>query len=509
VKDRLSRREFLKVLGLLPLTYLSSHIKPSYTTGESGQKLNILIILFDAFSAHNISLYGYHRKTTPNIERLANQAIVYHNHYAAGNFTTPGTASLLTGTYPWTHRALQINSQVYEKVQTNNIYALFNDYHRITYSHNQLVNILQAPFSGDINHNKPREDLTLGENKWVSQIFRSDEDAATVSWARAIGKTEAGYASSLFLSNIFKSLNDRRNERMALDFPLGLPVSSLDNYLLEDAVDWLISEIKDYPTPFLGYFHFLPPHAPYHTRQEFVGAFENTPIPNPQKPRHPLARKGRAKREYGLEIYRQTYDEFILYVDHEFHRLYQALERAGVTENTIIILTTDHGEMFERDILGHTTPSLHDPLLRIPLLIFEPGREERIDIHSNTSAVDLLPTLLYFTGKPIPPWIEGCVLPPNNSTLENRSIFALDAKTNNPLKPLKSASAMIIKERYKLTEYFGYRFLPRGDTLIELFDIDNDYQEMNDLYETHPEIVNQLRRELNQRIQITDEPFQE
>ena len=68
---------------------------------------------------------------------------------------------------------------------------------------------------------------------------------------------------------------------------------------------------------------------------------------------------------------------------------------------------------------------------------------------------------------------------------------------------------MIIKERYKLTEYFGYRFLPRGDTLIELFDIDNDYQEMNDLYETHPEIVNQLRRELNQRIQITDEPFQE
>ncbi len=507
MEDQLNRREFLKLLGLLPFVYLSTHIKPMENTGKSGAQPNILVILFDAFSSHNISLYGYLRQTTPNIARLANKAVVYHHHFAAGNFTTPGTASLLTGTYPWSHRALQINSQVYGKVQTRNIYALFKDYHRITYSHNQLVNILQAPFSEDIDHNKPREDLTLGENKWVSQVFRNDEDAATVSWATVIGKTEAGYASSLFLSHIFNSLNDRRNEHMAAAFPLGLPVSSLDNYLLEDAVDWLVSDIETYPTPFLGYFHFLPPHAPYHTRQEFVGAFENTPIPNLLKPRHPLARKGRAKREYGLDLYRQTYDEFILYVDAEFNRLYQILERAGVTENTIIILTSDHGEMFERDILGHTTPSLHDPLLRIPLLIFEPGRDRRLDIHSNTSAVDLLPTLLQITGKPIPPWIEGIVLPPYQTADNSRSIYALEAKTNNPVKPLTSASAMILKDKYKLTKYFGHRFLPKGDTLIELYDIHNDPEEMHNLAKDKASLVAELTTELDSQLASADKPF--
>ena len=65
---------------------------------------NIIIIVFDAFSAYHISLYGYQRETAPNISRLAERAIVYHNHYAGGNYTTPGTASLLTGAQPWPSR---------------------------------------------------------------------------------------------------------------------------------------------------------------------------------------------------------------------------------------------------------------------------------------------------------------------------------------------------------------------------------------------------------------------
>ena len=114
MNNRFSRRDFLKLAGLLPLGLYAprwSRILDAHTLAQEKPK-NVLVIIFDAFSAYDISFYGYHRQTTPNIDRLAKRAIVYHNHFAAGNFTTPGTASLLTGVLPWTHRALNLNGKI-------------------------------------------------------------------------------------------------------------------------------------------------------------------------------------------------------------------------------------------------------------------------------------------------------------------------------------------------------------------------------------------------------------
>jgi arylsulfatase A-like enzyme len=508
MKSKIDRRGFLKLLGLLPLSGFASHLKPSqFLKSDANRKPNILIIVFDAFSSHNISLYGYPRKTTPNLDRLASRATVYHNHYSAGNFTTPGTASILTGTYPWTHRALQINSEVQEKYQTRNIFHLFNDYHRFSYSHNPLVSILQNQFSNDLDLYKLREELTLGENKWLPMVFRSDEDAATVSWSRATLKSEQDFSTLLFLPYLFNYIKEHRNKQMENVFPLGLPISSLDNYLLEDAIDWLLSEVPNIPQPFLGYIHLLPPHAPYNTRSEFIDAFRNQELPYKKKAKHPLARTGRIKLQHGMDYYRQTYDEFILYVDFEFDRLYSSLDKIGILDNTLLILTSDHGEMFERGIMGHTTPSLHDPILRTPLVIFNPGQKARKDIYTKSSAVDILPTVLHLTGKPVPSWIEGIILPPYNPILEERSIFALEAKTNNPSRPLKSASAMILKDQYKLTNYFGYKYLPRGADITELYDIDSDPEELTDLSSKHPSIVADLSAELMSLIEKADAPY--
>ena len=109
---------------------------------------------------------------------------------------------------------------------------------------------------------------------------------------------------------------------------------------------------------------------------------------------------------------RTNYDEFILYVDHEFGRLMENLESNGLLDNTWVILTSDHGELFERGIAGHLTPVLYQPVIRVPLLIFEPGRTIRQDVYSNTSTVDLLPTLLHVTGQKLADWSEGTPLPP-------------------------------------------------------------------------------------------------
>lgn len=87
----LNRREIIKLFSLLPFTYFlpPQAQKSFYINPESKQK-NILILVFDALSASNVPLYGYPRNTTPKLLEIANQAIVYHNHFSGGNYTTPG-----------------------------------------------------------------------------------------------------------------------------------------------------------------------------------------------------------------------------------------------------------------------------------------------------------------------------------------------------------------------------------------------------------------------------------
>ena len=97
---------------------------------------------------------------------------------------------------------------------------------------------------------------------------------------------------------------------------------------------------------------------------------------------------------------RRWYDEYILYVDSEFARLYHHLEENGILENTWLVLTADHGEMFERGITGHQAPPMFQPLVRIPLVIFAPGQESRVDIYERTNAIDVLPTLMQRRSSP-------------------------------------------------------------------------------------------------------------
>jgi arylsulfatase A-like enzyme len=504
---QLSRREFIKLFSLLPIYYSAPRFGNLEISKTEKDTPNILIIVFDAFSAYHIPFLGYPRNTTPNLNRLIERGTVYHNHYAAGNFTTPGTASILTGTYPWTHRAFRINNEVHEDYQSRNIFHLLDDFHRITYSHNSLVNILQKQFTDDIDLYIPRGDLTFGGNKFLSALFKKDEDAATVSWARMITEEDGEFSSSLFISHLINYVQKKLTTGLEKKFPLGLPKAGLESFTLEDAINLLTANMDQFPQPFLGYFHFMPPHAPYATRSDFFGEFNYDHLHIKRKPKHPLAKPGKAKIPTDLSQYRQAYDEFILYVDAEFNRLFSDLEQSGLVDNTLLILTSDHGELFERGIWGHTTPSLHNPVVKIPLLIFEPGQEKRKDIYTPTSAVDILPTLLHILGRSIPSWSEGLVLPPYKDMPEDRSIYALEAKMNKPNKKVETGSALILKGKYKLTNYFGYKFLPNEDPLVELYDLENDPEEFSDISAKHRVLVTRLKEEVMAKIENADSQF--
>jgi arylsulfatase A-like enzyme len=113
-------------------------------------------------------------------------------------------------------------------------------------------------------------------------------------------------------------------------------------------------------------------------------------------------------------------------------------------------------------------------------MIFEPGREQRLDIHTPTSAADVLPTLAHVTGKPIPAWTEGAVLPPFAEADPERSVFVVRAAKNDPAAPITRASTALVRANYKLLYFFG--FPERGiDELVKLYDLEKDPEEMTDL----------------------------
>jgi len=153
MKDQFTRRDFLKLAGLLPPS-VAAPWRLDTLYNQQGQQ-NVIVIVFDALSAYHVSLLGYQRETMPNLARLAERAVVYHNHYAGGNYTTPGTASLLTGTHPWTHRAFQHNGTVSESFAKKNIFSVFQTYYRFTYTHNLWADTLLKQLKSEVDNCEP------------------------------------------------------------------------------------------------------------------------------------------------------------------------------------------------------------------------------------------------------------------------------------------------------------------------------------------------------------------
>src|ERR1051325_2382293 len=118
---KITRRDFLKTSFWSVISFLGSRMSPRLNQSLS-QAPNVIVLVFDTLSARHLSLYGYPRLTTPHLTQFAEKATVYHRHYAAGNFTSPGTASLLTGLYPWTHRAFEQAGIISKKMVDQNLF---------------------------------------------------------------------------------------------------------------------------------------------------------------------------------------------------------------------------------------------------------------------------------------------------------------------------------------------------------------------------------------------------
>jgi arylsulfatase A-like enzyme len=169
-----------------------------------------------------------------------------------------------------------------------------------------------------------------------------------------------------------------------------------------------------------------------------------------------------------------------------------------------VVVTSDHGEMFERGEKGHTTPLLYEPVMHIPLLISAPGQNTRRDIYAPTNAVDLLPTFVKLAGNPIPAWCEGQPLPELGGQEDmERASYTIEAKLSSAFGPLGRSTVAMRKGDYKLIYYKGYE----AEDSFELFDLSDDIEELKDLALENTVLAKQMKDELLEAFHAANKPY--
>ncbi|MBI5840043.1 MAG: sulfatase-like hydrolase/transferase [Chloroflexi bacterium] len=491
-----SRRDFLKIAAVTSASLaLSRYLpwkQPSHSLEGSSDR-NVIILVFDAMSARHLSVYGYPRKTTPNFERFAGRANVYHAHYSPGNYTVPGVSSLLTGLHPWTHRAVNLSGLVARDLADRNIFERLDArYHRFAFSQNVWATNILTQFENGIDEFLPSSAFSQF-SMVASEAFPNDPRSAHQAYDDFMfdfidspASLGFGLAERFYFEQKKKRMFERKYPR-GIPQPRNYPLV----YKLDQVFDGIIETLETLEQPFFAYIHVFSPHAPYRARRDFVGIFDNGWNPTP-KPEHVFSE---GETEETVQKNRIWYDEYIANVDDEFGRLLDSLEKSGVLGKSYLMVTSDHGELIERGVKGHVTPLMYEPLVNIPLLVSTPGQVEGKQIHTPTSSVDILPTILKAAGHEIPTWVEGQLLPEfGSTTAEDRPIYMMDAKSGSSFGKFSTATFAMRKGKYKIILYRGYKAYE--EDAFEVYNLENDPEELDDLVLKNDPVVVELKSEL-------------
>lgn len=493
-----TRRDFLKLAGLLPAGMAWQKI------ASQADEPNIIILVLDALSANNMSLYGYQRNTTPNISQFAQRASVFHSHHSAGTFTTPGTSSLLTGMYPWKHRALSLGGIILRELAANNIFKLLgNKRYSVGFTQNQLAEFILSQFDEWMDLHIPLG--TFSEQEQATFIpGNKDRLIRQRVFGQFLFGNTAPPASLLFggikhFEELLAAGSNRTSDTRSRY------INEDRFFIIEKVFNKIVERIPGFNSPFFAYIHLLPPHEIYAPGPEFDDKFMDDWHPA-RKQRHPVLSSWEGNPS--LDQLRRTYDQYLARTDAAFGQFIQQLDQMGTLENSYFILTSDHGEMFERGVTGHLSPLVYEAGIRVPLLVHAPGQSTRIDYHAPTNSIDIVPTLMALLGQGIPEWCEGQVLPGFGGVEDyERATYSMIKKSGSSVRAKLTPITIAMRQgKYKLIYYVGYkdyktyakdrRYL---NGTMELYDIENDPEELSNLAESQPQISKPMLDELLRR----------
>ncbi|MDQ7006848.1 MAG: sulfatase-like hydrolase/transferase [Acidobacteriota bacterium] len=411
---------------------------------------NILLISLDTLRADRMELYGAERETTPRLSALAGQAVVFQRAEAANNWTLPSHMTIFSGLSPRAHGVLPDMGQVRGYLHPDR----------------------QLPVS-------------------APEGLRTFPQLLAEAGYRTAAVTENGWISG----------------RFGFDRGFDLYRSDLRGNLERTAAAALAElEATGERGPWFLFVHTYTPHQPYHAPDEFRLKWADPSHVGFAWPRArvPIADYYRFRAPFfppapsDVLAYRDLYDGQVRWADSLVGRLVDHLESRGLLQQTVIVVTSDHGEeIFERGQFDHGD-TLYEEVTHVPLLIWGPRQlpsGRRVD--HPVSLVDLAATILDLAGVDAPLGTSRSLRPlweENGGQARPRPLFA---------------EAIDLAGRPLAAVWLGdLKLIRRGEgsaARVELYDLGRDPGERHDLASRHPGKVDRLLALLDEHLQRSAE----
>lgn len=383
------------------------------TKKETGPFRNVLFIVIDTLTADRLGVYGATNSPSPNIDNLAKKSSVFERAYSPAPWTKPAVSSMFTGVMPSVHGVLSIDE------------------------------ILSAEEKTMAEYLKERDFATAG---FVSHTLISP----TLGYAQGFDS----YETVPFKGNVHNVISSAKVTDMA--------------------IKWLKNFTAKQDNPFFLFVHYFDPHNNYHHHSEFDRtSWYKGPLKAGMDIRE-LRNLIPEMTDEDARFLKGLYDEEIAFTDRYIGQLLQTLDDLEISEETMIVLTADHGEEFlEHGAIGHSR-TLYDELVRVPLLIRMPKEGKQRRINEAVSTLDLLPTLLDYLSITGDDKFQGQSLKPailSGMGTKDREIFSEVDFRSSAIKAFKIA---LIQNEFKL-------IFDKLDSTFELYDLIRDPKERKNL----------------------------
>lgn len=437
----------LIVYAVVMVTYVGKPV--SVISTETRQPPpNIVIIVLDSLTSRDMSLYGYSLPTTPNLERITEGWTVFENAHSTGTRTLANLPTVMTGRYPYTDRWYQ-----------------YGDWAKSVSGWTDLPRILQSMgYETTYFHGGGiRPGMFHLDAGWSTIVV----EGGNQSLGRDLIERIPGNPYDLLKLAQTEYLSFVYNPESVANIGLydewtSQTLDAAKTYLEEKALD--VNENK----PLFIYIHVNRPHNPF-LGGEFMGTF--LPVEygfTDAKSQLPFFfQLYTIEEQPRIDDLRLRYDENIRKVDDEIASLIKELRQSGMYDNSLIIITADHGTNFTQGYMGYFTPMLLAAEHSIPLLVKWPGQTIGERVSGLVSNVDIMPTVLGAVGVQCPP-----------GNCDGESLLNAGKDPNRVIYvrlPNEPATAAALSGDVKMVDRNG---------VVALFDLAKDPGEKNNLIST-------------------------
>ncbi len=436
------------LLGLLIFTAIGLYyVKPLHTRGaitveESGfhidDKPNIILIISDALRPDHLGCYGYSRNTSPNIDRIAREGIIFNRAYAQGNWTLASTSTLFTSLHPTSHNALSRKRILPKEAKT------------------LIENLKVAGYKTAGFSNSPFFMENFGLRQGFDYFYTGQSNFIWKLHFFVIGK----------ISNRLLMLKDKN--------------------LTMQTISWIKSNSSQ---KFFIYLHYMATHAPYRIPKAYEKIYVKEDIPDRiYLPSRHSVEINPAQKENLLD----RYDGTIRFVDDEIGKLLDLLQSLDLKENTLLIIAADHGEAFgEHGNWGHGR-TLYQETIKIPLIIWYPEIPcNQMVSNELVGLVDIKPTILNIVGIKQSEIYQGKDLI-SRITKENSLYQQKGSREEIFSEGRPKVRCIITSTNWKLISN-------ETEGKIELYNLEQDPQEKHNVFNLYPEIAKNLQERLTAR----------